>query len=138
MSAKTDARVAANGENSRISNIAKFPNGNPNNPLNQKYWTEERRNSHSRSCVGKCGGPRKGAGRGVKSTYMKADGTFVSCDSSYEKEVCELLELLNVKYEKSNNYKFYFHDKNGNKRAYFPDFYLPDFDLFVEVKRWMQ
>ena len=43
------------------------------------------------------------------------------------------LDHINIKYEYECKY-FEYIDKNGIKRHYTPDFYLPDFDLYIEVK----
>ena len=45
----------------------------------------------------------------------------------------EYLDKKNIDYEYESDY-FEYIDKNGIKRHYTPDFYLPDFDLYIEVK----
>ncbi len=54
---------------------------------------------------------------------------------TYEKQFAEQLEFENIRWEKikTNNhiFKYVYNDK---VRSYAPDFYLPDFNIYVEIK----
>jgi len=54
-------------------------------------------------------------------------------DSLWEKKFLERCDELQIKYEKCKNPLIWV-DANGNKKNYYPDFYLKDFDIIVEIK----
>lgn len=53
-------------------------------------------------------------------------------ESSYEVRTAIILDSLNIKWVKVR--KGYVWDDNGKTRRYVPDFYLPDYDLFLDPK----
>ena len=56
----------------------------------------------------------------------------ITLRSSYELRVCIMLDSLNIKYEyETKRFKYTY---NGIERLYIVDFYLPDYDLYLEVK----
>ena len=59
-----------------------------------------------------------------------------NCRSTWEANFSRILNFLGIKYEYENQkYRIIFYDKDGNKICSFlPDFYLPNLNLFVEVK----
>lgn len=70
----------------------------------------------------------------VKSTrkYKRKDGTFVLLDSSWEEELAKRLDFLDIYWIRPDPIEWL--DETGIKHNYFPDFYLPDFDLFLDPK----
>jgi len=58
------------------------------------------------------------------------------CRSSYEKKFVDFCEQFNIKLESAENNEFAvrYQSENLKYKTYFPDFYLPDFDLVIEVK----
>ena len=56
--------------------------------------------------------------------------------SSYEKQFINFCINFGLAIETAecNKFSVKYHDKNGNERTYFPDFYLKDFDIVVEIK----
>ena len=55
-------------------------------------------------------------------------------DSGSEKKFAYLLDTNNIRWSK-NKVKFYLYfDKDGKQRKYYPDFYLEDYDYWVEIK----
>ena len=84
---------------------------------------------------GKTGGYREKGGRGKGCFYRQ-----VWLDSSWELALVKRLDELNILWERdTSKYKFVYFDKFGNSRNYYPDFYLPKFDIFIEVKGyWTQ
>lgn len=70
----------------------------------------------------------------VKSTrkYLKKDGTEVLLDSSWEELLAKRLDELCVEWIRPNPIKWI--DSKGTKRNYFPDFYLPGFQLYLDPK----
>lgn len=53
-------------------------------------------------------------------------------DSSYEKIVAESLSENNIKWERSKRFKY--HDLTGKLHYYTPDFYLPDYHIYLDPK----
>jgi hypothetical protein len=52
--------------------------------------------------------------------------------SGWENEMIKLLSDLGIRYEYEPK-RFYF---KSEKESYLPDFYLPDYKVFIEVKGW--
>lgn len=75
----------------------------------------------------KSGGYREGAGRSKKFYVNDSFGNEVCLQSSYELECSIILNDLNVKWirPKALNY---------NGKRYFADFYLMDFDIYLDPK----
>jgi len=55
-------------------------------------------------------------------------------DSSWEVACATRLDELGIRWERDRSIKLPYTDKKKRKRNYIPDFYLPDFDLYIEVK----
>ena len=54
--------------------------------------------------------------------------------SSWEVNFAKWLDLSNIKWEyESKQFEFIF---KNNKTTYTPDFYLPEFDCYIEIKGW--
>lgn len=56
---------------------------------------------------------------------------FIS-ESSYEVNLSNILNSLNIYWIRPKF--FWYVDKNNNKRRYYPDFYLPNFDVYIDPK----
>jgi hypothetical protein len=58
------------------------------------------------------------------------------CRSSYEKQFVDFCDQFNIKLKsaENNNFSVNYESVNGKIKTYFPDFYLKDFDLVVEIK----
>lgn len=56
----------------------------------------------------------------------------VMLDSSWELILAQKLDADGVKWLRPN--PLLYEDKKGTKRHYFPDFYLPDFDVYLDPK----
>ena len=55
----------------------------------------------------------------------------VKLDSSYEVSVAESLDRNNIKWERPSGIKYYL---DGKQHCYTPDFYLPDYDVYLDPK----
>lgn len=64
--------------------------------------------------------------------YTKKDGTVVSLDSSWEEALAIRLDDIGVVWTRPDPIKWV--DNNGITHNYFPDFYLVDFDLYLDPK----
>jgi hypothetical protein len=56
----------------------------------------------------------------------------IKLDSSWELELAKRLDELQIKWIRPEPIKWV--DKNGHERNYFPDFYLEDYDLYLDPK----
>lgn len=64
--------------------------------------------------------------------YIKKDGTEVLLDSSWEELLAKLLDDKNYKWSRPK--PLYWYDSNNKKRRYFPDFYLDDYNIYLDPK----
>jgi hypothetical protein len=93
------------------------------------------------TCGRKCGaqlfslrvkGTGKMGGWRPKRNFMYGD---IKLDSFWEVECARRLDALSIKWESSNIDRFFlYEDIYGINRRYYPDFYLIDHDLYIEVK----
>jgi len=68
------------------------------------------------------------------SIYTTLDGREVSMDSTWEVAAAKRLDDLGVQWERDKNIRLNYLTRGKRKRYYIPDFYLPDYDLYIEVK----
>jgi hypothetical protein len=64
--------------------------------------------------------------------YFKKNGTVVNLDSSYERIIAKILDEHNIKWIRPEPLDWY--SKDGVKHHYFPDFYLTDYDIYLDPK----
>ena len=64
--------------------------------------------------------------------YTTKSGEIVKLDSSWEEALAVVLDRDNINWIRPEPMKWI--DKTGAQRNYFPDFYLPDYDLFLDPK----
>jgi endogenous inhibitor of DNA gyrase (YacG/DUF329 family) len=83
-----------------------------------------------RAIAAGCGGHRKNAGRGKKGTYR---GMYFQ--SSWEFYWIVYAMDHGVEFER-NKRGFVYIDEEGTERKFYPDFYIPSRDLYLEVKGW--
>lgn len=69
-----------------------------------------------------------------RSEYRKKDGTIVLMDSSWEVACAAKLDELHVSWVRDPEMKIFYRDIKLRERKYIPDFYLPDYDIYLEVK----
>lgn len=71
----------------------------------------------------------------IKSTrfYTQIDGSQVLLDSSWEETLALRLDSLGIRWNRPTT-PIKWKDTSGKFHNYFPDFYLPDFDLFLDPK----
>jgi len=69
-----------------------------------------------------------------QSHYTCKDGTTVVMDSTWETAMANRLDELGINWERDPSIKLEYKTRGGRKRNYIPDFYLPDYDLYIEVK----
>jgi len=81
------------------------------------------------------GGLREGSGRGVKQWYNSPIAGNVYLRSTYELEYAKWLDRNNINWKQ--NYKKFPYEFKGDVKFYYPDFYLPDSDEYIEVKGYI-
>jgi predicted nuclease of restriction endonuclease-like RecB superfamily len=71
-----------------------------------------------------------------QSIYERADGTKVVMDSSWEHICATKMDEVGIAWIRGEEdmHLHYYTPKGNRKRKYIPDFYLPDFDLYLEIK----
>ena len=73
-------------------------------------------------------GYRANAGRSKKFRVRDSFGAEVVLQSTYEKLCAELLDELGIRWIRPSHLKY-----AGNKK-YFPDFFLPDLNIYLDPK----
>lgn len=111
---ETDERVRANGE--KISKALIGRKGTPR--------TDEEKEHLSKIAV------KRGLG-GFNMRNKRILYKGVLLDSSYEVVVAESLDFNNIKWERPKRFSYYVKDK---KRYYTPDFYLPEYNIYLDPK----
>lgn len=110
----------------RVDKIAQKREDNSNNPVNR----QEVRDKISKTLKGRyCGdkNPRFGISPPhTKQGYRKDISMFVR--SSWEANICRMFNYLNIEFEYEK------HRFDLGRHTYMPDFYLPEHELFIEVK----
>lgn len=120
-----------------IANHSKVCDLNPNrisHPLKGKpgqshsQATIEKLKAHYRDHKHpKLGGYQENAGRGRRFRVIDSFGTEVTLQSTYEKAMQELLDKHSILWVRPSYLKY-------DNRKYYPDFYLPAYDLYLDTK----
>jgi predicted nuclease of restriction endonuclease-like RecB superfamily len=69
-----------------------------------------------------------------QSDYVTVEGTTVSMDSTWEVACAERLDALGIRWIRNPGLKLKYTTRGRRIRNYIPDFYLPDHDVYIEVK----
>lgn len=85
---------------------------------------------HKRQIAGKCGGYRTKSG---KSKFFGCYYRDIWLDSSWELAFAKHLDNLKISWQRGLKF-FHYTDESGKLRKYYPDFYLPDYELYIEIK----
>lgn len=87
------------------------------------------RKYHSECWLKSSGGLRKNSTRVNRSFYKG-----FQMDSGAERYFAELLDTNKIKWIKNENQYFYYTRKDGKDGKYYPDFFLIDYNYWVEIK----
>jgi hypothetical protein len=68
----------------------------------------------------------------VSKPYLTKEGQIIILDSSWEFCLAERFDKLNILWIRPN--KISYIDNLEKNRFYFPDFYLPEYDLYIDTK----
>lgn len=116
---KTDPRIAAQAEKQKKD----LASGKLKHPGKYKRSEDVRKRL---SEVAK----ERGLGGVRPSRWVEYNGVMLG--STYEVEVAKSLDSFGVKWEKPSRFNYI--DPNGKARTYTPDFYLSDFDVYLDPK----
>lgn len=89
-----------------------------------RFCLSELLSKHSRSHPN-CGG---------ETNYKRFTYKNVKMDSSWEVKIAEYLDEKHIKWERNRKHVFLWTDKTGKKRRYYPDFWLPEFNCYLDPK----
>lgn len=96
-----------------------------------KYLPKHSDESKEKSRVKALASPHRRLVKSVRD-YIKKDGTIVKLDSSWEEILAIRLDEINVNWIRPKPIKWI--DKKGIYHNYFPDFYLEDYDVYLDPK----
>lgn len=99
--------------------------------LNQKGKRKKSGNARKKGS----GGLREGGGRSKVFEYISPIAGIIKINKE-EIRVAKILDKLNLKW-KRNFDGFVYTTLNGEIRKYYPDFYIENFDIYVEFKGWV-
>ena len=108
--------------------VGMHPNKGKPSPFKGKHHTEETKEMMRQKA-------RASNHRRLKKRctwYIKPDGTKVLLDSSWEEILARRLDFLEIDWIRPD--PVVWKDDNGVCHKYFPDFYLPKYDLFLDPK----
>ena len=101
--------------------------GKPGSMLGNKHSLETKQHLKEKALAS----PHRRLVRSIRK-YTQKDGTIVSLDSSWEEALAIRLDELNVNWIRPGPIKWI--DDTGITHNYFPDFYLVDFDVYLDPK----
>jgi hypothetical protein len=97
--------------------------------LTGRSLSESTKRKISLATKGKTGGFRENSVKHYKYSYYKGN----RMDSSWEEQFARRLDELGIKWLKNRSVYFEYSDLNAKTRKYFPDFFLPERQLWVEI-----
>lgn len=100
---------------------------------NATYWTPENRDKHSevmKQAV--LNNPDSYSASNVSGRVKMYEYEGFQLKGTWELVVAKSLVECNIEF--SNDIKPIPYEYNGKEHLYFPDFYLPEYDLYIEVK----
>lgn len=71
---------------------------------------------------------------GGETNHKRFEYNGIHMDSSWELEIAQYMDDQNIEWQRTRKIMFWWTDKNGLKRRYYPDFYLPKYDLYLDPK----
>lgn len=71
---------------------------------------------------------------GGQTNYKKFIYKNISMDSKWEVEIAEFLDSSGIEWVRNRKILFYWTDANGFRRRYYPDFYIPKYNVYLDPK----
>lgn len=100
----------------------------------------ENRNKNRHSCSSHCRSAlasqraRANPNCGGETNYKRYKYNGISMDSSWEIELARWLDEQKIKWIRDRKICLFWKDQDGNLRRYYPDFYLPEFNCYLDPK----
>lgn len=105
-----------------------------NNSKN-RVWTDDQKRRQSNSMINAVKKhPESYSSNNVCGRNKQIIYNGVKFNSTWELITVKWFDLHNVKWQRNNIGFEYFWNKSGKNHIYYPDFYLVDFDCYLEVK----
>lgn len=107
--------------------------------FNKNYWTKEHRIKHSELMSKVAANNPESynaenvSGRTKMYDAVDSFGNIVKLKGTWEVIAADFLNSKSIKWTKKIT-KFFVYYWEGHQRRYYPDFYLPEFDKYLEVK----
>ena len=128
------------GKTTHLRFLQKHPDHVPYTPkykskseASKAMWQNEAyRKMQSEKCANQHKHGLTDAVRKRKSKFIYKDGTYMR--STWELKVAEFLDSQNVEWKYEGVCIHYINPKSAKKCRYYPDFYLPQYNLVIEVK----
>ena len=95
----------------------------------KEYWMNNAKGNFSTTCSDECFLAVKRKNRAGSKTVYNGE----MYDSKWESQLAEWFDKTNISYERPKH-SIPWVDSTGKQRKYFPDFYLPAIDLYVDPK----
>lgn len=108
-----------------------------------RVWTQEMRDNHSKSMIqASINYPESYSSNNVCGRTKLIDvidsiGNLTKVNGGWEKIVVDYLNTNNINWTNKITEQFYYF-WNGKTRIYYPDFYLVDYDKYIEVKGYQR
>jgi len=71
---------------------------------------------------------------GGETNFKRFKYKNITFDSSWEVDIAKFLDSYKIKWKRSRKIVLFWIDKHNTKRRYYPDFYLPKYDLYLDPK----
>lgn len=99
----------------------------------KQIWTDERRKNHSETMkIAVKENPNSYNKNNVSGRVKLIEYNETSLKGNWELKTAQWLDSLNINWENETNPHDYFWNEGWHK--YFPDFFLPDYNSYIEVK----
>lgn len=99
-----------------------------------------RPNQHKKTCSKNCSvefqrrRARANPNCGGETNYRHWRYKDIAFDSSWEVEIAKWLDEHGIAWQRSRQLVFWWTDGDGKRRRYYPDFYLPTYNLYLDPK----
>lgn len=112
-----------------------FTSDRPNRKCCSVKCSAKRGGSSIKKDTSKMGGLRDGGGRSKVYSYTNRLGETMKLNVE-EIEVAKILDELELNWSRNFN-GFSYSSLDGKNRKFYPDFYIKDFDYYIEYKGWV-
>lgn len=129
MSVSNIGRIRTEETKDRISKSRRGKYVGDKNPFYGKTHTEDSRNKISNAGLSS---KHRRLVRSIRK-YVRKDGTEILLDSSWEEILAQRLDELDIKWIRPVD-PIDWVDKTNKKRHYFPDFYLEEYNIYLDPK----